>query len=489
MKSIIVKFLFIATPELLYYFIYFTTLPLYTNLLTESQFGALPLLNSFWLLVGSIQFLGMDWALPYFLAHPENTNKENIFSTSTIFAFAMVILMWIIFSFWLILSGYGPQKANLTEIEVLLYLLALLPNALIYWELYILRFALKFEKFVLLNILYKNLTFLSLPFLPLVEQSKRLFLILIFNFVFMWFCFNLGLFLVKKELNIKIKYFSSSLLKRMLIYGLFLLPAGIAYYLFFNLDRILVSYFFDSTSMAIYFIVANVTTFIYTLKGFFLRIFDPIIIHLINQGTIEKIKNYIGSIFFLMLNLMFFLLLNVSLIINQIIELFLPFSYHEIAKLIPIVMLAGIFSTLSSFFAISVYLLKIKKIQFILNTSVFLISLFFGLLMIPKYKLLAASCILLIGEFLIFILWYIIEKNYFKQLNIDLNFNFYFSLLLIMLIYFIIFHKFLLILSNLIIIFAYLFFILNLIKIYLKLKENYKIFKNILSLDFLKYRL
>jgi len=127
-----------ATADLLGRGIGFITSPFTTRLLTPEQYGVVPLLMAVWTTISLIQYGGMDWSYPFFRSQKsDELSKKEIMITSTYIATFSLLLVWAAFAIFGLFFPWLQNYANVKRIELLLFLLGLIPSALTGWYLFI----------------------------------------------------------------------------------------------------------------------------------------------------------------------------------------------------------------------------------------------------------------------------------------------------------------------------------------------------------------
>jgi len=150
------------------------TSPISTRLLTQEQYGVLPLLSAVWAVAALVQYIGMDWAFPFFRTQSE-AGSSRVLATATLLASLGGVLVWTLFFVVNMLTPWLQNYAGISAGELAVFMLGILPGTLLNWYLYILRYENQALSFARISLLGRTLsTILALPAMLLAPQEWRL---------------------------------------------------------------------------------------------------------------------------------------------------------------------------------------------------------------------------------------------------------------------------------------------------------------------------
>ena len=402
------------------------TSPISTRLLTPDQYGACPLLTAVWSMVALAQYGGMDSAYPFFRAQDkDNQDEKNIFITSTCVATLSLLIVWGIFTLFAITSPWLQNYALVSKLELVLFLLSLVPTCLTGWYLYLLRFmhqALPFARVSLLGRVAGIV--LTLPLMTIVPQGDRL--VVMFSVLLIVQLVALVWTLKEfKDLDIwlyQYKDFSVSLARKMMRYGTILIPGAMIYAMSAVADRLLVGWFATPGEVAILTLGISLSSIVLMLKKWFALVWDP---HLVEWVANKDTKIYLPKLqaVAIALSSIFFPLSCLSDIWGDwFINIMYPTSYESTARLVPFITLVGSVSILSLVAVTTVMIANSPKYHLPIYSTALLINCLTGILLIPNLGALGAVLGTLAAEVFILIAWIGLGRIILNNLNINWHF-------------------------------------------------------------------
>lgn len=394
------------------------TSPISTRLLTQEQYGALPLLSAVWAVVALVQYGGMDWAFPFFRSQVQHSSAKVLVS-ATILASLGGGLVWGMFVTVSMLTPWLGEFAQVTSLELGLFLLGILPGTLLNWYLYILRYENQAMAFARISLLGRTLsTVLALPAMALVPQDWRLIVGLsIGTFVSLiavgWALREL------RAINLAVydkSAWSGDLAKKMLRYGLLLVPGGMVYSMTTVVDRLLVGWFLGPQGNAILALTAAVGGTALLLKLWFARAWDPKMIEWLrtNDPKVYIPRLQIG-IKILILGMLPLPLLTM-LWIEPLIHLLYPEQYAPVAPLIPALISSGVVSTFSLVAVATVLIANTAKWHLPIYGVALALNAGVGLIIIPVHGVFGAVIGTLVGETFILLAWIFVGTRVYGNL-------------------------------------------------------------------------
>ena len=397
--------------------------PITTRLLTPAQYGAIPVVSAIWVMFAVFQFGTMDYSFPFFSSHSSKWGKGNVHLTSTRLSVIGASITWRMFGGWLIISGYGTQRAGLQAVEVVVYIVSLLPLILNGWQLYIMRYELMAVEFTKLTILGRVLPpIMSIPPILLVSQEDRLLVQLGFGCVANWIAYAWGARLLKGNRNDKEScVIDRRLAKEMLRYGLLLVPGGVIYSSFTAVDRFLLSSFRTAPEMAIFVLASSIGGIALIFKSWFSRVFDPLLVRWVAEKQPEQLKMKLqGTLNVLALGMSLIALMSL-LWSKYIVRLLYPSEYQDAAFVIPVVVMAGVLSSLSLVFIAAPLIAQKAKYHIPVYTIGLIVNAIFGLVLIPPHGVAGAAWGTLFGEGAILFAWIFIGRYVLKNVSLRMG--------------------------------------------------------------------
>jgi len=426
-------------------FLNYLLVPLYTYNLIANEYGIVTELYAYVSFLIIILTYGMETG--FFSFSQSEKNTEKVYSTSLISLFTTSSI------FVILILAFHKQIASIIEYqshpEYILWfgiIIALdaftsIPFAKLRQQNKAYKFAIiKFSN-IIINVLL-NLFFIVLcPYLTQKDPNswvaffsdgqisvKYIFISnLIASFITL-------LMLLPEIFNVKLA-FDSKLLKKMLIYSIPLLLAGLAGMVNETLDRILLKYFLPSGSDimreigiygANYKIAILMTLFIqmfrYAAEPFFFAQAKET-----NSKTIyaQVMKYFTIFALFIFLFVMLFL---------DLIKYFIGNSYHEGLAIVPIILMANLF--LGVIYNLSIWYKLTNKTKYGAYISIFgaIITIIANIILIPQIGYLGSAWATFICYFTMMLLSYYYGQKYFK-INYDLKSIFFYFFLTIILFF------------------------------------------------------
>jgi O-antigen/teichoic acid export membrane protein len=396
------------------------TSPISTRLLTQEQYGALPLLSAVWAVVALVQYAGMDSAFPFFRSQKQH-DSAKVLATATMLASASGVLLWGLFFAANMVTPWLRNYAEVSTLELGLFLLGILPGTLLNWYLYILRYENQAMAFARISLLGRTLsTVLALPAMALVPQDLRLVVGLgIGSFVSL-----IALAWALRELRILNLFvydktaWSVDLAKEMLQYGLLLVPGAMVYSIATVVDRLLVGWFVGPQGNAILALTAAVGGTALLLKLWFARAWDPKMVEWLKSGNpriyLPRLQLGIKILLLAMLPLP----LLAVLWIEPIIHLLYPAQYASVAPLIPALISSGVISTFSLVAVATVLIANTAKCHLPIYGMALLLNTAVATLVIPVHGVFGAIIGTLLGEAFILVAWIFVGTRVYGNLHL-----------------------------------------------------------------------
>jgi O-antigen/teichoic acid export membrane protein len=215
--------------------------------------------------------------------------------------------------------------------------------------------------------------------------------------------------------NINIKYFNLTLLKRLIIYSLPLIPNQLMWWVMNVSDRFFVTYFIGFSGNGIYAVASKIPSMMNIVSSVFMQAWQ---ISAIEEKNSNEKNIFYSSVFN---NLSSILLLIISLIIcflKIIVDNFLSEGYTSVWRYVPFLLLSLLFSNYSMFFGMN-YLANMKTTG-IFKTSIYgaIVNLILNFLLIPTYGINGASIATMVSFFVVWVIR-MRETRQFVQVQVD----------------------------------------------------------------------
>jgi len=319
-------------------------LPMIAHSLSVEEFGDYILLVSVIMLIQSTFLFGFEHSLNYYFnKFRAEANKKILVSTQTLFILFVLVLFSILSN---LIFSERIEHLNLILIWGNLSVFVAYFGTLLKVEMKVFVFLKSqvLQSLVLLLLVY---LFLSKCFLALEGVLYANILALLASIIFIYF-------FIKRYLTLS---FNISLLKKVLQYGLPLMPAGIMLWGSTQLDRYFILYFQDKYSLGIYAFALAVVMIPLFLKTAIKSAIDPFIMKAFH-GRSPKTKSYITGYFSLSLFVFSSLFIFLSIFSKDIVFLIGGSKYLEAVPYIPWLLLIACLTTVNQYF---IYGLNFKK--------------------------------------------------------------------------------------------------------------------------------
>ncbi len=324
-------------------------IPIIAHNLSVEDFGTYIVLISSIMLIQSTFLFGFEHSLNYFFnKFKSENNKKILISTQIIFILLITALCSIIAS--LALSN------KVVHINIIL-IWGGLSVVLVYFTTF-LKVNMNVIGFIK-NQLLQSLTLLCLIYLYVVIFSQSLEGIIYANILVLMICIIFTYSFIKKYLIIS---FNASLLKKVLMYGLPLMPSGAVLWASMQLDRYFILYFLDEYSLGIYAFAISVVMIPLFLKTAVKSAIDPFIMKSFHANP-DKTRKVISSYFTLSLLVFSFLFLILSLFSSEIVMLMGGVKFLESTPYIPWLLLIACLTTCNQYF---IYGINFSKKNFLI---------------------------------------------------------------------------------------------------------------------------
>lgn len=311
-------------------------IPLIARELSVEVFGNYIVLISIIMLIQSTFLFGFEHSLNYFFnKFKSDKNKQILVSTQIIFILLSATVFSIIAS--LALSN---RMANID----LILTWGLLTLVVAHFTT-LLKVDMNVRVFIKSQLL-QSATLLCLIYLFVIMLSQSLEGVIYANILSLMTTIIFIFIFIKKYLSLT---FNISLLKKVLIYGLPLMPSGAVLWASMQLDRYFILYFMDEYSLGIYAFSLAIVMIPLFLKTAVKSAIDPFIMKSFHTGP-NKTKEIISNYFTLSLLVFSFVFLFLSLFSHEIVMLMGGVKYLEAIPYIPWLLLIANLTVCNQYF-------------------------------------------------------------------------------------------------------------------------------------------
>ncbi|UOE88710.1 oligosaccharide flippase family protein [Vibrio splendidus] len=382
--------------------------PIIARNLSVEEFGSYIILISMIMLIQSVFLFGFEHSLNYFFnKFKSEYSKKILVSTQTIFILLVTLFFLIILNLLLsnkvdninFILAWGAGSVLVayftTLLKVNLCVVAFVKNQML-------------QSVVLLCLVYIFLVVFSYSLQGIIYSYIASLLISII-FVYPH---------VKSYLSAN---FSINLLKKILVYGLPLMPSGALLWASMQLDRYFILYFLDEYSLGIYSFALAIVMIPLFLKGAVKSAIDPFIMKSYHNKPTQT-KTIISNYFSLNLFVFSFLLIFLSSFSSDIVILMGGDKYLESTPYIPWLLLITCLTTCNQYFIYGInfskknsYILKGLFYMLFINVILMFLSIkYFGIYGVIFSNLIANA---------IYTLYLYIKSNELYPINHNRNHN------------------------------------------------------------------
>ena len=392
----------------------FLLLPLYTNILTPSEYGIITIIYVFMGFMNIIYHYGLDSSfLKYYAKEKNIKNQKIIFSTAFFLnLFSSIILSFLIFLFSKQLSFFFFKDQTYQE-------LFNITSSILFLD------SLSHIPFALLRIEKKPFIFISLKLINVcITLFFNIYFLIIEKIGIEGVFYSVLIASITSFLSIIIASFKSfkiilklDYIKKFLKFGLPFLPAGIASITMESIDRYILSIMTNNDIVGIYtagyklgiFMLIFSTAFNYAWQPFFLNFKE-------NNET----RKLFSKIFTFYISIAIMIWLTISFFLKEVITIqifefsLLGKAYMESIHFVPIILLSYIFQGAYYNFLPGIYYKeKTKIIPSIIIFSA-IINIFTNILLIPVYGMIGSAIATLFGHLSMAVLTYFYSKKLFS---------------------------------------------------------------------------
>ncbi len=399
------------------------TSPLTTRLLTQDQYGASPSLTAVWVLVALLAYGGMETSYEVFRAQStDQTERTEITITTTVAATFFFFMVWGVFFIFSVAGTWLQDYAHVSRLDMILFLMWLVPFNLLAWYLLLLRFTRRFAAYARVSLIGRVVAvLLAIPALIITPQNARLSVWFLVQIIVQF----IGMALAIWELNrsdgwpYRLTLFSWKRFWKMLPYGLAVVPGSVIYGFADVADRIMTGWLVGPAQVAIVTLALSIRTILLIFSKWFGFIWDPYLVDwlatkdpTIYIPRLQQTLNGVAIIFF-GLTCIF------TIWIGDLIRIVYPVSYLPTIKLVPFLAIAAACFALSRVANATYIIAPSPRYYLFANIIGLTTEIVVGLLTIPVVGALGAALCTMAQELSILIFWLFTGKTFLKNLLLD----------------------------------------------------------------------
>lgn len=397
------------------------TSPITTRLLTIEQYGTLPLLGAVWSVFTIVQFAGMDTAYLFYRARGTHDNGVLV-ATSTLVASATAVLVWVLFCAASLTTPWLSDYAGVSRVELVAFLVSILPNSLVAWHLQLLRLmhqAVAFAKITLIGRIAAAVV--AIPVMYFLPQEDRLTGSILTHAILALLSYVLAVRLVR-TCGVdphSLRNYLRPLVRPMIALGTAFIPGALIYALFAVVDRLILGWYSSNSEVAVFALASSVAGVALILKSAFSRTWDP---HTVTWIGTRDERIYLPRLQAAADFIAPLVTITTALALawgDTIFELIFPTAYGGSGRVLPVLVLAGTLATLSLVANLAElisgrarYRLPIYSIGLAVNIAV-------CVSFVPRYGAYGAAMGALAGEIAILLLWIVLGSWLLKNLRLD----------------------------------------------------------------------
>lgn len=384
----------------------FVMVPLYSYVLTTTEFGKVNIITNVVSLLGPIACLDLsDAVFRYALDKVED--KDEIFSTGLYYIVILSLISILVgYALSFFISNYSVILATILLVTNNIYnLISNFTRSLGYVKEYAISGIVSTFSIGLSNIL----------FLVVINLGIRGYLVsLILGPIIasIYLIITCGLHKYCDKSKIKI-----SSLRRMLKYSLPLIPNSLAWWINSTSDSIFIMFFLGASENGIYAIANKIPNILNTIIGIFFQSWQISVVEEFNKPNSKK---FITNVFGYFFSFIFFLGIGLVTFARPIFHLLLSKNYYIGWKLVPFFVLATIYISIASFTGI-IYT-AFKQTGPILVTTIYgaIVNIVVTVITVPRIGSVGA----VIANIVSFLIISIIRIRYMLKINkLSLNYS------------------------------------------------------------------
>jgi O-antigen/teichoic acid export membrane protein len=394
------------------------TSPITTRLLSIDQYGAISYMAAVWLPFMVARYSGIDYSFVFFKAR-KGVDQNALLVACTKVVGISTVCVALFFLGFVFTTDVFSDLTVIGDYEILLFVLGLLPIAMVDWLLLMLRFAHKATEYAKISIVQKiSVIIIALPAMYFFEQNERLLVYYVVAAVFPLISFAYAVSLMKKTglRPFDWSYSRPGMLKELLSYGVFLVPGGILYSLIAVTDKLLVGALVGVQGVALLGLAIALSAPITMLKKWVSLVLNPLITDWVRELSAAEYSQNLNVVLHCLSVVFFPTVLLMTIWSQPVVHLLYTESYYESATMIPFLAFSGVLAVLTLVAISTVLITQKKSITLKVNLFALCANVGFSVYFIPLYGAIAAVWGTVLAEFLILILWGYLGAVHYKIL-------------------------------------------------------------------------
>lgn len=368
----------------------FFLIPLYTNVLTTSQYGTVDLITTISTVAGPVLTLNIAEAVMRFGLDKDADREKNTQCGSVVLFGATII--------GLILIPICGNISTIAEyaIYIYLYVISLAASQLF---LYDLRGKELLFQYSIGNILQTfMIAILNIFFLLHLKMGTRGYLLayIVANFIVAIYAIIGG----KSFKAFSFHNVDKIKLKEMVRYSVVLIPNTFMWWIMNSSDRIMVTYMISAAANGIYAVSYKLPTLVSVLSGIFNQAWSYSAIR--EEGTSDETA-YNNKIFRTLVAITFMLAVGLLLVIKPFLKVYVSDDYYSAWKYTPFLIIGCVFLTLGTFIGTSYTVHKDSFGYLFSGTFGAAFNIALNFMLIPKIGVYGAALATCISYILVFV--------------------------------------------------------------------------------------
>lgn len=369
----------------------FFLLPLYTALLSTSEYGTFDYILSIATFCVPFVSVLMDESIFRFLIDcKKQEEKEKVIST------ALVIVLIGMVCFTLVgipvMQGLHYHYTYYATIYILLNVMSGMISA-------ILRGIGRTDQYALFNFLLGSIQVaLNVVFIAVFRMGVGGMLMA--SILTQFFVSTIFIFRIRLWRYFDFRIVNSQMAKDMIVYSLPLIPNQVSWSIINLSDRIVLMNWVGSEATGLYAVSYKFPNLMDTVYGFFYQSWKESSARVMGD---DSQNDFYNAVYEYLKNFMYALVLGMSAFMPLIFRIMINKNYYEALFYVPILLLATYFANISGFYGGIFTAYKDTKIMGTTTLTAAILNLTINLLMIHKFGIYAAAISTLVANFLIYL--------------------------------------------------------------------------------------
>lgn len=364
----------------------FLMIPIYTRLLTPTDYGVLELIEISSYVICEILVLGISFGIIRFYHHYDNkTDKNKVVSTAIIFTILNSLLIISI-----LISFTREISEVILKTDKYSYLFKIVLIAILFEGGYLpcldyLRAKQRSTAYTTISI-SRLIVGLSFNIYFVVILRKGVIGILYSRLIINFFTFIFLVPMVLREVKIG---FDIKKLKELLFYSIPFVPASFAMYILHFMDRFLLGRFCNLKTVGLYSLGHKFGMILSVLiTGPFFLIWSSFMFEVAKR---EDAKKFYARVLTYFMFIAVFFGLTLSVFIKDVLKIMAAPSFFDAHKIVPLILLGYIFFGTYCVFQVGICIEKKTKWLAIISWIGGIVSIITNLILIPKYNMIGAG--------------------------------------------------------------------------------------------------